>query len=174
MARVVRQCHDLPGKALWTWVEDDGTLARLSSTDVNDYLRKHSGLDVTAKTFRIWMGSLHALEHLMHEPAPSSPRRRARQFLAAVDAARAALRNTRAVCRRSYIHPAIEYLYARGQLEAVADHASARATKWLDREEVGIEARAAASVSAERVTKSIPSRSSDVVCARLRGRGRAT
>ena len=138
VASVVRACHDLPGQALWTWREPSGELARLTSTDVNSYLRQHSALDVTAKTFRIWMGTLHALDELMHEPAPESAAARKRRFLEGVDAARAALRNTRAVCRKSYIHPAIEAHYLAGRLQEIADYPSARGSRWLDREEVAL------------------------------------
>jgi len=137
-ARVLRRCCELPSEALWTWSDADGAVHELASSDVNDYVQRHTGTDATAKTFRIWMGSLHALDHLMHAPAPDGERARTRRFLEAVDAAREVLRNTRAVCRRAYLHPNLEALFMRGELAAVADFATARSSKWLDREEVAL------------------------------------
>lgn len=99
VARVVRCCQALPGQELFTFEDDDGTARVIDSGAVNDYLRDATGCDITAKDFRTWHASALALELLRREPRPGIG-----ELLGEVAAA---LRNTKAVCRRSYIHPRI-------------------------------------------------------------------
>jgi DNA topoisomerase-1 len=107
--RTVRSCQDLPGQLLFQWEGADGTLHPIGSSDVNEYLREHVGLGASAKTFRTWGASVHAAELLASEPPPS--RRDANRVVdAAIDA--------RAVCRRSYVHPAIVDAYLADELES--------------------------------------------------------
>ncbi|KTT22592.1 DNA topoisomerase IB [Pseudacidovorax intermedius] len=109
VARVVRQCQQLPGQALFQYVDEDGEQRHVSSGDVNDYLREATGGEFTAKDFRTWHGSVQALEltrlacdRQVDEPA--GLRIRAKEILGAVAKQ---LGNTPAVCRKAYIHPAV-------------------------------------------------------------------
>lgn len=115
LARTVRRCQDLPGQCLFQYVED-GRRRRVTSDDVNAYLRSIMGDDYTAKDFRTWAASVVVADALFGpDDAPSSPQ-------AAIAAAAADLGNTPAVCRKTYVHPAV--------LAAVGDeeqHARARA-----------------------------------------------
>jgi DNA topoisomerase-1 len=110
VARVVRQCQQLPGQALFQYLDEEGALRIVSSTDVNDYLAEASpGERFTAKDFRTWHGTVQALEltRLACEPgraAVDGGRYSARDILAAV--ARQ-LGNTPAVCKKAYVHPAV-------------------------------------------------------------------
>jgi DNA topoisomerase-1 len=110
VARVVRQCQQLPGQALFQYRDEEGALRIVSSTDVNDYLAEASpGERFTAKDFRTWHGTVQALEltRLACEPgraAVDGGRYSARDILAAV--ARQ-LGNTPAVCKKAYVHPAV-------------------------------------------------------------------
>jgi DNA topoisomerase-1 len=70
----------------------------LTSTDVNAYLRFLFGDDVTAKQFRTWAGSLAAFEEAAKGGATVK---------AVIGAAAKRLRNTKAVARKSYVHPAL-------------------------------------------------------------------
>lgn len=137
LAEALRDCQELPGQSLLAW-EDDGEVRRLRSDHVNGYLRVHTGLDATAKIFRLWMGSLHALEHLLQLEPAESQRARTSQFLEAAEVAAEVLNNTRSVCRASYLYPAIEELHVQNRLLETVDFSSARASKWLDREEVAL------------------------------------
>jgi DNA topoisomerase-1 len=104
VATVVRRCKALPGQELFQYADEDGGVHKVTSADVNDYLSRIAGTHVTAKDFRTWHGSVMALEFTRlacaGEPVPGA----AKQVIAQV-AAR--LRNTVAVCRKSYIHPKV-------------------------------------------------------------------
>ncbi|KQW64284.1 DNA topoisomerase IB [Variovorax sp. Root411] len=110
VARVVRQCQQLPGQALFQYEDEDRELRGISSNDVNDYLAEAAqGERFTAKDFRTWHGTVQALELtlLACEPgrvATDGSRYSAKDILAAV--ARQ-LGNTPAVCKKAYVHPAV-------------------------------------------------------------------
>ena len=110
VAKVVRQCQQLPGQALFQYQEEDGTLRSVSSTDVNDYIAEASpGERFTAKDFRTWQGTVQALEltRLACEPgrtAADGSRYSPKEILAAVAKQ---LGNTPAVCKKAYVHPAV-------------------------------------------------------------------
>ena len=106
VAEVVRGCQQLPGQALFHYLDEAGATRRLDSTDVNDYLREAAGADFTAKDFRTWHGTVQALEltRLACSGCQAGPAYSAKRVLAEV--ARK-LGNTPAVCRKSYVHPAV-------------------------------------------------------------------
>jgi len=109
VARVVRRCQAMPGQALFQYVGDDGELHGIGSEDVNDYLREASGAEFTAKNFRTWHASVHALALLGELPGErvddtGFTRREVNDVLA--DVAKR-LGNTVAVCRKSYVHPRV-------------------------------------------------------------------
>ena len=111
VAKVVRACQQLPGQDLFQYEEADGTLHRLSSTDVNDYLREAAGENFTAKDFRTWHGTVQALELTRlacddRDAAEATPSMRysAKEIIAAVAKQ---LGNTPAVCKKAYVHPAV-------------------------------------------------------------------
>jgi DNA topoisomerase-1 len=104
IAAVVRRCKALPGQELFQYVDADGALRRVTSADVNDYLSKIADTRITAKDFRTWHGSVMALEFTRLACAGERVAGAAKGVVAQV-AAR--LRNTVAVCRKSYIHPRV-------------------------------------------------------------------
>jgi DNA topoisomerase-1 len=126
LRRVVRQCQDLPGQGLFEFVDDSGATRPISSTDVNDYLREAAGTPVTAKDFRTWAGTLLAAHHLVSEPPPESETMANKTLAATYDIVSSFLRNTRAVSRASYVHPAIADWYRDGSLSERWHEASAR------------------------------------------------
>ena len=120
VARIVRGCRDLPGQDLFQYLDEDGICRDVGSGDVNDYLREISGEDFTAKDFRTWAGTVlafAAFREIGRQKASTQehgPRRRdgaekvsAKSVVQVVDAVAGVLGNTRAVCRKSYIHPGI-------------------------------------------------------------------
>jgi DNA topoisomerase I len=125
LVRLIRRCRELPGHALFQFVDDDGSAHPVDSGMVNDYLRDGMGGDFTAKDFRTWGGTLAAALAFADTPLP---RRRVERVLAAkqndvIRAVAGVLGNTPAVCRRSYIHPAICDLWRDGRLHALAQRA---------------------------------------------------
>jgi DNA topoisomerase-1 len=117
LARVVRRCQELPGQRLFQYLDDDDVATPISSTDVNDYLRAATDLDATAKTFRTWGASLLAAEELSVLDAPTSAREAGAMINAALATVADRLGNTVAVCRNSYVHPAVLTQFEQGTLQ---------------------------------------------------------
>ena len=119
LARIVRQCRDLPGQQLFQFVGDDGVVQDIDSADVNAYLKEITGEDFTAKDFRTWAGTVLAVTALREYEKAESMARAKRNMLQAVEAVAGLLGNTRAVCRKSYIHPAVLDCYMSGSFASV-------------------------------------------------------
>jgi DNA topoisomerase-1 len=114
LARIVQQLQDLPGHQLFKYLDDDGKRQTIDSDDVNQYLRQVSRRDITAKDFRTWSGTMVAARALRQMGPPASQRQARRNVNRALDQVAAHLRNTRAVCRKYYVHPAIVEAYHHG------------------------------------------------------------
>jgi DNA topoisomerase-1 len=115
LARIIGRCHELGGQSLFSY-DEDGEIRAVTSTDVNEYLRATVGPSITAKHFRTWGGTVTAAVHLGPLDPPATDKDAAEAELDAIDAAAAQLRNTRAVCRRCYVHPGILDAYRDGAL----------------------------------------------------------
>lgn len=116
VARVVRECQDLPGQELFAYPAEDGTLHDVSSGDVNEYLREISGRDITAKDFRTWAGTVMAALALREFEAFDSQAAAKRNIRAAIERVSSRLGNTPTVCRKCYVHPDLLDGYMEGQL----------------------------------------------------------
>lgn len=105
LARIVRQCQDLPGQQLFEYVDDDGQTRAVDSSDVNEYIRQVSGEEFSAKDFRTWLGTVTCAMLLTEEQqAETQTERKAHLVNVMKDVARR-LGNTPAVCRKCYVHP---------------------------------------------------------------------
>ena len=116
LARIVQRCQDIPGEDLFQYLDDDGVRQTISSGDVNDYLREISGQDFTAKDFRTWSGTKLAVAALTEIGECTSQRQAKSNILRAIDRVAEQLNNTRAVCRKYYVHPSVFQLYAAGTM----------------------------------------------------------
>jgi DNA topoisomerase-1 len=114
LARLVRECRELPGYELFQYVDERGERQIVVSADVNTYLREITGADFTAKDFRTWAGTVLASTALARAESCTSARPARRTIAGAVDAVAARLGNTRSVCHKSYIHPAVLDAYRDG------------------------------------------------------------
>ena len=121
LARIVKRCRDLPGSELFQYIEDDGSRHSVDSGDVNEYLRTVSGREITAKDFRTWAGTNLAVLALkeLNEVKPTKA-----GSLQVVKQVAKQLGNTPAVCRKSYIHPAVLESYLAGSLQLKRANAS--------------------------------------------------
>lgn len=116
LAKIVRRCQALPGEDLFQYVDEEGVQQTIGSGDVNDYLRAIAGEDFTAKDFRTWSGTILALGAL-RELGPSATEREAKSAIVkAIDRVADQLNNTRAVCRKYYVHPVVFDQYLAGAL----------------------------------------------------------
>jgi DNA topoisomerase I len=116
LAKLVRRSQELPGETLFQYVAVDGQQHPIRSSDVNEYLRETTGIDVTAKSFRTWTATLYAAVALGGAEPPSSDTEGRRTVNAMLKVVSAELNNTPAVCRRSYVHPGIVTAYRDGTL----------------------------------------------------------
>jgi DNA topoisomerase-1 len=107
IAKIVRRCSDLPGQELFQYLDDEQHVCDVSSRDINEYIREISGKDFTAKDFRTWAGTTIAFEVLCVRVEVRSQSAAKRNILAALDSVAERLGNTRAVCRKSYVHPGL-------------------------------------------------------------------
>ena len=125
LARLVRRCQELPGQALFQYVDDEGGRRAIDSGQVNEYLRERMGDEFTAKDFRTWHATLHALTLLDKVPVPEKPSEQAlrRCINAVIKDVATGLRNTPAVCRKSYINPAVFIAWQNGELRRRASRA---------------------------------------------------
>jgi DNA topoisomerase-1 len=133
LGRIVRQCKDLPGQALFQYINGEGVPHPITSADVNDYIREATGGDFTAKHFRTWGASVIAFREMLE----ADEERRKVGVQTIVEPAAEALGNTVAISRKAYVHPAL--------IEAVKDNPRnplgglerPRECKWLSSTEVG-------------------------------------
>ncbi len=116
LARIIRQCQELPGYELFQYVDEQGEVCRVDSADVNRYLREISGQDFTAKDFRTWAGTVLAVGELA-AAGPTRNETQAKKAAAeAIKRVAARLGNRPATCRKYYVHPAVIDAWAEGSL----------------------------------------------------------
>ncbi len=120
LARIVQQCHDLPGYELFQYLDEAGDRHTVDAADVNDYLHQITGQHFTAKDFRTWAGTVLAAM-LLREFEPYQNQTQAKKnVIQAIKTVAERLGNTPSVCRKCYIHPAVLEVYFSGaMLEAI-------------------------------------------------------
>ena len=131
-----RRCQDLPGQRLFQYLDADGRApSRSTSCDVNDYIRAATGGEFTAKHFRTWGASV-----LAFKAYDRGGRRQGLKFAqgSMLEPVCAALGNTPAIARKSYVHPALIEL-AKAPAAALGDaEAAARDASYLSPAERGL------------------------------------
>jgi len=105
------------GITLWRG-RDDGTIVDVRRRDINAYIRELAGQPFTAKDFRTWAGTLLCCVRLGNRvlKEPVSARQRKRCVAEELREVAAALGNTPAVCRESYVSPAVIRTFEAGRL----------------------------------------------------------
>jgi DNA topoisomerase-1 len=117
LANIVKKCRDIPGKELFQYINEIGERRAIDSGMVNDYIKKISEGDFTAKDFRTWAGSVQALIAFMELGFSETETGSKKNIVSALDMVSKLLGNTRTVCRKYYVHPAIISLYESRSLE---------------------------------------------------------
>lgn len=125
LARIIRRCKDIPGSALFQYLDENGEPQSIESGDVNEYLREISGGDFTAKDFRTWGGTCLAASLLLEKRTPGEDPELKRELKSVlVDVVKdvaCKLGNKPATCKKYYIHPAIIDCYSAGNLRDLAE-----------------------------------------------------
>src|SRR5215218_3256060 len=133
LARIVKQCRDLPGYELFQYYDDNGERQTVGSEEVNAYLKEVTGHDLTSKDFRTWAGTVLAAQLLREFEACTSNAQAKKNILAAVEMVAKRLGNTKAVCRRCYIHPAVFEAYLEGSMLATIAQRARKVSRAVDR-----------------------------------------
>jgi DNA topoisomerase-1 len=116
LARLVKQCRDIPGKELFQYYNADGTRCVIGSGDVNNYLKQITGEDFTAKDFRTWAGSVSALYAFKAAGEFETVSECKKKIISVLDEVAINLGNTRTVCKKYYVHPTVIKSYEDGTL----------------------------------------------------------
>ncbi|OKS87108.1 DNA topoisomerase IB [Mucilaginibacter polytrichastri] len=116
LARLVKQCRDIPGKELFQYYNEDGSRCSVGSGDVNTYLKNITGEDFTAKDFRTWAGSVSSLYAFKEAGEFNNQSDCRKKIISVLDEVALNLGNTRTVCKKYYVHPTIIKSYEAGTL----------------------------------------------------------
>lgn len=119
LARIVKRLQELPGQELFGYIDEEGRRRTINSDDVNTYLHEITGQHFTAKDFRTWGGTVLATVALEAMEQAGSATGIKKNIVAAVKEVSAKLGNTPAICRKSYIHPAVIQTYTNGTMSAL-------------------------------------------------------
>ncbi len=114
LAKIIRQLQDLPGQEVFQYLNEKGERRKVTSEDVNDYLREITGEDFTAKDFRTWAGTVLAAMALNKQEAFANKTQAKKNIKDAISAVAKILGNTPAICRKCYVHPAVLETYLDG------------------------------------------------------------
>lgn len=117
LARLVKQCLEIPGYEVFRYLDDDGERHLVESDDVNAYLQEISGEELTAKDYRTWGGTLAGARELAGHPRPEDERAGAQTVNDVIKSVAEMLGNTPTICRKCYVHPAIIEAYHDGNLQ---------------------------------------------------------
>jgi DNA topoisomerase-1 len=116
IARIVQRCMMLPGQSLFQYLDGNGRRQRVGADDINDYLRQTTGRTVTTKDFRTWAGTMIAAAALRDLGSCGTKKKAKANLVRTVDLVAERLGNTRAVCRKYYIHPVVLEAYLEGRV----------------------------------------------------------
>ncbi|HEY6987786.1 MAG TPA: DNA topoisomerase IB [Bryobacteraceae bacterium] len=121
LARILRKCKEIPGSALFQYLDEDGQPQTIESGDVNEYLREISGGDFTAKDFRTWGGTCLAMSFLVTKCLDNEDAQTKAALVDVVKDVAGKLGNKPATCKKYYIHPAVMECYSSGVLRKMAE-----------------------------------------------------
>lgn len=133
LARAIKQCRDIPGKELFQYYDEGQNKRPVDSGMINNYIKECIG-EFTAKHFRTWAGSLHALKSLLARGAPENGTDSKKNIVDALDEVSEKLGNSRSICRKYYVHPGILKAYEEGKLEEYC-RGTEKTNRYLEKEE---------------------------------------
>lgn len=116
LARIIKQCRDVPGKDLFQFYTEDGEKRAIDSGMVNSYIKNAAQQDFSAKDFRTWAGTLEALQCISKLDEATTDKEAKKNVLQVLDDVSSKLGNTRSICKKYYVHPGILRMYEEKKL----------------------------------------------------------
>jgi DNA topoisomerase-1 len=116
LAKLVKKCRDIPGQELFQFYTPGGDRKSIDSGMVNRYIKEITCCDFTAKDFRTWFGTLEALRLYAQFEVTDLESKRKKVTLAVLDEVSSRLGNTRTVCKKYYVFPALIESFENGSL----------------------------------------------------------
>ncbi|MFD2512613.1 DNA topoisomerase IB [Pontibacter locisalis] len=116
LAKLVKQCRDIPGYDLFQYYDENGERQTLESGDVNEYLKEATEYDFTAKDFRTWGGTVRMVECLENVLEENPDLEKEKSIKEAVKEVAKGLGNTPTVCSKYYIHPEVVNMFREDRL----------------------------------------------------------
>lgn len=117
LSAIVQKCRDIPGKELFQYFDASGNAHEIDSGMVNEYIKRLSGADFTAKDFRTWAGTVNAFLAFKELGFAETETALKKNIVEALDKVAGKLGNTRTVCKKYYVHPLIISMYESKSLE---------------------------------------------------------
>lgn len=117
LSRLINSYKEMKGRRLFKYLNDNGTVRPITASHINQYIHENTCGNFSTKDFRTWMGTISAFEFLSTQPQPTSQADLKRKMNACLDTVAAHLGNTRAVCRKYYVHPAVFHAYENNKLQ---------------------------------------------------------
>ncbi len=121
LVNLLKKVKELPGHHVFQFYNEDQELQQLDSSDINDYLKTYMKGDFTCKDFRTWAGCISAIHCMMQNEflEENSKSAMQTQVVAIIDEVASRLGNTRAVCKKYYIHPKLLTHFESGNLDDI-------------------------------------------------------
>jgi DNA topoisomerase-1 len=132
LVRIARRTQDLPGQHLFEYVNEDGGVCPVTSSEVNSYIKAAMGEDFSAKDFRTWGASTIAFEAMIEKVREHGTVK----LKSVMEPVAEALGNTPAISRKSYVHPAL--IEAAKDAGAIGGRKLPRPSRYLSAAERGL------------------------------------
>ena len=117
LSSIVQKCKAIPGKELFQYYDEAGNAHTVDSGMINDYIKRISAADFTAKDFRTWSGTVNAFLAFKEIGIAETGTAAKKNIVDALDKVASKLGNTRTVCKKYYVHPLIISMYETNSLE---------------------------------------------------------
>jgi DNA topoisomerase-1 len=120
LSRILRHCQELPGQDLFGYKDSNGEVHDITSSNLNRYICRISEGNFSAKDFRTWCGTTHALSLFREIGAAEELKDREwrKRHLQVIRQTAAYLGNTPSICEKYYIHPQLFVLDRESKLHA--------------------------------------------------------
>lgn len=134
LASTIKNCKEIPGKQLFQYYDEEGEKHSIHSEEVNAYIKEISGESFTSKDFRTWAGTVECVRTIHRRTRKDKKKVENNEIKKILDEVASRMGNTRAVCKKYYVHPIILETLKDGRFEKYFSQIK-KASKWLDIDE---------------------------------------